>query len=775
MTINKTIITKLKKPTVDQSNYRSLLPEGFSLHWYTIKSVLGQGGSGVTYLAHDNNLDSLVAIKEYFPVDYSYREEGLSVRATETRSNDMYQWGLDRFIKEARVLARFKHPNIVRVFSVFEQNNTAYMVMEYEHGKPLARFFKENVKPTQVELLNIFIPILDGLHLVHSEHFIHRDIKPSNIYIRNDGSPVLIDFGAARRVKDLAATQQLTSIVTYGYAPFEQYNEGDEKQGPWSDIYALGACLYVAVVGSPPVEAMARGASMLSKGIDPYRPVSVHATEHYSGSFLRAIDHALMFYAEDRPQSVTEWMDMLTGRVEVPELPEDMQKAVGVDDAETVVMPFSPSQRRSSVLRAPSRRMESARETATAPAKKPVKKLPTALIVSIGVVALVAVGAIVFALSNMSDMSEVAVHNDPVPHEPITQVAVQDGQVETVVPVSPEVENAPAVEDTDAHESATNVPIASRDQELQELLVLAEEAYQNKQLVGPGDGNALTYYRQALGVEADNAEARQGIDKIERYFEQLIESDIGQGNLDAAEQNLVILESIAPDSIALENLRDVIADKKANEAVDRLLSRAEEALNANRLTVPAQDNAVYYYREVLKLAPENPQALQGIENIQDRLKRLFEARLSAKNYASARAIVRNVERIFPDSSLAQELTNSLPVNAPVKTSTSEISQIKHALSVFKEAFEQKNIAKVRKVSEVETGDLLFYERVFAFYRSFKVEYDNFRHLGSEKRGIAEVRLTDFIGQDGRAVEPGEWSRFNIVVKKDASGEWKVYW
>ena len=147
----------------------------------------------------------------------------------------MYQWGLARFLKEARTLAKFNHPNIVRVLSVFEHNNTAYMVMEYEQGEDLSAVFKKRDNFSEEDLLDIFIPVLDGLALVHSEGFIHRDIKPSNIYIRNDQSPVLIDFGSARQ--STGQTRTLTSLVTYGYAPFEQYNEGHEKQGAWTDIY----------------------------------------------------------------------------------------------------------------------------------------------------------------------------------------------------------------------------------------------------------------------------------------------------------------------------------------------------------------------------------------------------------------------------------------------------------------------------------------------------------------------------------------------------------
>jgi len=149
--------------------------------------------------------------------------------------------------------------------------------------------------------------------MVHDAGFIHRDIKPSNIYIREDGSPVLIDFGSARQVSG-APTRALTSLVTYGYAPFEQYNESEEKQGPWTDIYALGASLFFGLRHELPIESLTRGSSMLSTGIDSYKPLSVTLAGQYSASFLLAVDHALLFHANERPQDVLVWADMLSGK-----------------------------------------------------------------------------------------------------------------------------------------------------------------------------------------------------------------------------------------------------------------------------------------------------------------------------------------------------------------------------------------------------------------------------------------------------------------------------
>ena len=181
--------------------HRDELTPGFKLHWYAIERVLGQGGFGITYLARDTNLEQLVAIKEYLPTDIAVRESDLSVQPRTISDSDQFEWGLNRFLSEARVLARFDHPNIVRILSVFEANHTAYMVMRYEQGESFSKYLDFHKNLSEEELLEIILPIMDGLKKVHEAGFIHRDIQPANIYIRDDDTTVLLDFGAARESK----------------------------------------------------------------------------------------------------------------------------------------------------------------------------------------------------------------------------------------------------------------------------------------------------------------------------------------------------------------------------------------------------------------------------------------------------------------------------------------------------------------------------------------------------------------------------------------------
>ena len=304
---------KRKAQQAGQDDNRLALPVGYMLHEYRIERVLGIGGFGVSYLAHDTNLNAKVAIKEYLPNDLAMRnEETAAVWAKSARDEEEYRIGLDRFLLESRTLATFRHPNIVRVNRFFEDNNTAYMVMDYEFGESLNSWLKKRLErgenpPDEAHLVQMFVPLLQGLDKVHEAGFLHRDIKPANIYVRDsDGSLVLLDFGAARQTSASGSTSGMTSIVTPGYAPFEQYHTHG-RQGPWSDIYALGGVLYWFVAGRKPVEAAARIQS------DPQEPAVDVAAGKYSENFLKAVDWALMPDDQKRPQSVSEFLPVLVG------------------------------------------------------------------------------------------------------------------------------------------------------------------------------------------------------------------------------------------------------------------------------------------------------------------------------------------------------------------------------------------------------------------------------------------------------------------------------
>ena len=275
---------------------------------YRIVQVVGFGGFGITYEAEDLNLATRIAIKEYYPVDFGDRDATMSVKPKSDRHKKTFDWGRSNFLQEARTLARFEHPSVVRVTRVFEANSTAYMVMRFERGRSLEDWLKELVRPpTQAELDRIVPPLLDALEMLHAANFLHRDIAPDNIIIRPDGTPVLLDFGASRRAVAVMS-QSLTGIVKAGYSPHEQYSSDGRLQGPWSDIYALGGTLYRAVVGRPPDEAMLRVDE------DHMAPAVKAAKGDYRRSFLAGIDACLTVRPSERPRSVAELRPMFLER-----------------------------------------------------------------------------------------------------------------------------------------------------------------------------------------------------------------------------------------------------------------------------------------------------------------------------------------------------------------------------------------------------------------------------------------------------------------------------
>ncbi|MGH8248468.1 MAG: protein kinase domain-containing protein, partial [Gammaproteobacteria bacterium] len=265
--------------------------------------------------AIDRNLAHEVAIKEYMPIDLAARAVDASVHALSPEHEERYRWGLERFIEEARTIGQFKHPNIVRVRNVFEANNTAYMVMDYELGESLQEILSRRKVLDEADIETVMFPILDGTKLIHAHGYIHRDIKPANIFIRMNGDPVLLDFGSARQALEQSRAS-LTSLFSKGYAPIEQYNT-QEEQGPWTDIYALGATMYRAIAGVPPADAIDRSSAISIAGRDTYVPAVEVGAGRYSAPLLKAIDYAMQFRRQERPQTVSEWQAVLNPRTSV--------------------------------------------------------------------------------------------------------------------------------------------------------------------------------------------------------------------------------------------------------------------------------------------------------------------------------------------------------------------------------------------------------------------------------------------------------------------------
>lgn len=293
------------------------LQSGIILDKYKIIRVLGAGGFGITYLAQNLKTNQHVVIKEYFPTQFSIRNMDNGILA-KTKSDMDFQRGLQRFKDEAKTLVQFNHKTIVKIIDYFETNNTAYFVMRDEGGTDLDEYMLQHRPPmSQNDIMEIIMPILEGLKEVHSYNYLHRDIKPGNILLRTNTLPVLIDFGASKLALG-EVSKSITSILTEGYAPPEQYSTDVKKQGAFTDLYALAAVMHKMITGEVPPGAQTRIYALLSDKTDPYRLLVNQNLVAYDIYFLQAIDNALSVDAEKRPQTVQEFQAHILGESNVP-------------------------------------------------------------------------------------------------------------------------------------------------------------------------------------------------------------------------------------------------------------------------------------------------------------------------------------------------------------------------------------------------------------------------------------------------------------------------
>ena len=292
------------------NNLLLLPPRTILREQYLIGRALGHGGFGITYLAWDIGLEARLAVKEYMPAGVAGRTDRTKAMPLSDTAKEEYEWGLERFLEEARVLKKSNHPNIVTVDTVFRDNGTAYLVMEYLEGVNFAEFLRRRGGTIPfADALQVMLPVMDALTAVHALDIVHRDVSPDNIFIPKMGRVKLIDFGAARNALS-QKSRNLSAILKGGYAPEEQYRSSG-KQGPWTDVYAAAATLYRAITGKIPVPSLDRQAedtlerpSQLGAGIPP--------------SAESALMKAMAVRAGERFQSMEEFKRALTGGISVP-------------------------------------------------------------------------------------------------------------------------------------------------------------------------------------------------------------------------------------------------------------------------------------------------------------------------------------------------------------------------------------------------------------------------------------------------------------------------
>lgn len=279
-----------------QATNNQALPLGYQLLDYEIRKVLSAGGFSFVYIARDKD-NNTVAIKEYLPTSLALRTEGAAVQVPSPEASNNFRHGLKCFFEEGRALAKIDHKNIIRVLNFFRANETVYMVMQYERGKSLQEFILAQTTPVSENFVRrVFSELLNGLREVHAQKLLHLDIKPANIYIRLDGTPVLLDFGSARQTLS-ETSPKLPPSYTPGFAPPEQYFDR-KLLGPWSDVYSVGASMYACLVRAAPMAADQRSKK------DQLQPAEKVGKDVYSRDLLQLIDNCMALDHMQRPQSI---------------------------------------------------------------------------------------------------------------------------------------------------------------------------------------------------------------------------------------------------------------------------------------------------------------------------------------------------------------------------------------------------------------------------------------------------------------------------------------
>ena len=540
---------------MSSQQHRNALQPDYELFWYRIVKVLGQGNFGITYLAKDINLDRLVAIKEYLPGQLAMRESSLSVHPLSAEHEEDFNFGLERFISEARTLTRFEHPNLIRVFNVFEANNTAYMVMNYEMGESLHQINKKKKDFSEQELMKIILPLMNGLLKMHGTGFIHRDIKPGNIFIRKDGSPVLLDFGSARQTMQVNP-QTLTNFVSPGYAPIEQYASKSDKQGPWTDIYGLAATVHKVITGSPPPNSIDRSETITHDGKDCFVPLAMVAKDRYSEKFLHALDHALLFRAQDRPQNIESWrqeFDVTEDDIETTPLPaatgNEPTLKVAPDTAREIERTVKTGT--GTVRTGNDGTVKLAEQPADREATKTGPGIFKKPVIYGAIAGTLLLAVVIYFISKPGDETAL----------PDTTAVVDSAPA-----TAPE---EPAVLDTESITAGGAEELPQQEQgmdaggnpEVEQLLASAEENMKKLHLTTPKGDNAYDQFLQVLALDLENEEARNGIIRISDKYIALAYGAMDSGNFDKARNYINKAQDIWPESNKIAAANDALDNR----------------------------------------------------------------------------------------------------------------------------------------------------------------------------------------------------------------------
>ena len=630
------------------------LPPGTRFEEYRLDTVLGAGGFGITYRAYDAHLDMFVAIKEYLPGEFAARTEASTVVPKSNTDAQDYHWGLTRFLDEARTLARFNHPHLNRVLRFFESNGTAYMVLEYIQGETLADRLSREPHLEEADLQRLLDEVLSGLAVMHEASYVHRDIKPGNLMLREeDGSAVVLDFGAARQAVG-QRSKPITSILTPGYAPVEQYDGKVDRVGPWTDIYALGTVAYRCISGLGDGELPDAVARMLAhtRGDVGLLPAVEAGKGRYKPKLLEAIDWAMEVDEGDRPQSVEAWRQALAGG----------------------------SRRKSPT--------KSVRKPATRPTRGTTTERTgmrwSNVALTLVIMALLGAGAWwgwqeypeLFGQGAV-DAPEITEQETPayVPGE--TPQEAETGETGEAVAGMEE----PSPSDKAAIEQpASKEPVPSaEDDEVVRLLAAAEADLKERRLTSPTGNNAWERYQEVLILDSSNPDAVRGMERVIESYMEFFGAAVEQEAFDKASGYLTRIRELHPDSPVLEAgeqrleaARQARTDRLAEQERQRQAAlerqRIAQAIETHwtafeaAIQVEDMSEAADILTRVRALHPEEPGLAAGeqrLEVLRIELERqraeaiqahwaAFEAAIQAEDLDEATGILAQVRDLSPE-------------------------------------------------------------------------------------------------------------------------------
>ena len=640
-----------------------------------------------------------------------------------------FDLGVDSFLREARTLVKFRHPNIVRVMAVFEANNTAYLVMEYEEGDEFKSYVQRGDGIDEQSLKSLILRIVDGLEQVHRYGFLHRDIKPVNLIIRNDGSPVLLDFGAARPTDGEPGAH--TAYVSDGYTPIEQYQDGEGMRvGPWTDIYALGATLYYAISGKTPVGPTGRLAALVTRKSDPLTSAMEVGAGRYSDSFLQAIDWALSFKPDERPQDLSEWRVAFT---------EDQQKVQPLTQSKPV-KPATPK---------PERLVRRSRSRMVKP-----RAIRRTLVSTAALLAMVLAGSWLYRdYQERSELEALLTRADT----EFDSGALIDGALPLYRQV---LGSAPG--NTTAQARLAEIEAIAKDQLNKALeegdIDLAEKSLAEFQRIS-SDISLVQTFEQRVNTERQRQTVEQQFDQAQSF--------VSAGEYQQAQSMLASLRSAAPADGRIEEIETNI-----QAAIDDASRQAEEQARI-------EEEARRIEAETRQRVADANRRQRERRQSYNRYLRQAEDAVSEGNLSRARQSLDSARALqLSDSRLtaleAQVVEQETYLRKPL--SEYEISYASGQFNALRRAIESKNLRSIESLSENSPSRKGLFDTLFDRYTRVDAQIIDVRSELDPKRVTAKLRIEAMILPNGDIVYPSSAYRdTELVLNRQRFGWSQIIW